>query len=432
MRSPTTRAVPAAQIGSSQSSEEPCPETPRGREAEVQSSSEASETRASPRQEFIASMKASEEESFSKCQMVLKKIREAMARQRNISINVQNGISELEELIDVIANYRRNWQTAEKQRGESRQREESSATTSTELASAHAPGQAKRSATSPADLNPKKKPKRRIAESATVISTDSKKTDNQPAKESTKKRRMRSKPSRLKEKPQAIIIKPQGGHSYADVLRSMRENLKPESTDVSVKSIRKTKTGALLVEMEKGGKREEFCAAIKNTLQETAVVRDLKPLVTVEFQDLDSLTTEEEVTAAVKRETNAVSDDIRVRLTAVNNREQKRAFVSLPVPEAKVLLKLNKIKVSLMNCRIRYRENAKRCYRCFGSGHTQFECKGPDRKGLGMCIKCGEVGHKMRECTNRTKCCICSGSSSGSTDHLPGSKNCKAGARDSI
>ena len=60
-------------------------------------------------------MKISEEEALSKCRSVLKKMKIAITRQRNINMDVQNDVSELDELLDVIADYRGSWKKAEKE-----------------------------------------------------------------------------------------------------------------------------------------------------------------------------------------------------------------------------------------------------------------------------------------------------------------------------
>ena len=56
----------------------------------------------SPREEFISKMRNSGEEILPKCQSVIR-------------MEVQNGVAELEELIDVMKNYWENWKTAEKE-----------------------------------------------------------------------------------------------------------------------------------------------------------------------------------------------------------------------------------------------------------------------------------------------------------------------------
>lgn len=136
------------------------------------------------------------------------------------------------------------------------------------------------------------------------------------------------------------------------------------------------------------------------------------------------MTTTEEVQLAVHNATKAAIADIGVHLTAPNYREQKRAFVTLPVMEANRILETKRLKVGMTSCIVKYREETKRCYRCFGTGHKQYECKGPDRKSMDLCIRCGEKGHKLKQCKNKPKCCICVEQKKNNLEHLPGSRSC--------
>lgn len=399
-----------------------------------------SPTQSSPRLEFILKMRRSEEEALQKCQKVLRKIRHAMSKQKNINMDVQNGITELEELVDVIGDYRRNWTTAERDRKESIiVLEETKTAHRSQEAETPSTMQSKRSASSPAEINPSKKPKEIQSKENVEENLEKHASKQKVSKEnfaktsrgrtnSAKGKNWQTKP---KERSEAVMIKPQQGHSYADVLKDLRSKVKPEDNNVAVRSIRKTKTGAILLVMGKGGNKGEFCNAVKDTLKEAAVVEDLSPKATIEIQDLDALSSVEEVIAAINRVTKLEKDEMKVHLTAANIREQKRAFVTLPVTGAKELLKTERLKIAMTNCRIRYREETKRCYRCFGTGHLQWECKGPDRKGMGLCIQCGESGHKIKECKNTPKCCICFKEGKTPTNHLPGSKRCKPSQQNS-
>lgn len=387
----------------------------------------------SPRQEYILEMRRSEEETLAKCQKVLKKIRAALLKQKNISMDVKNGVSELEELLDVTGDYRRNWKSAERAKestlrtiAENKVRPSGGNSTETPKMP-----RGKRSASSPAETRPGKKP----MESALQITET--RTDGQNTEEHEGEKRGKPKTPRKgnrrnrrqinpKDRYEAVIIKPAEGHSFADVLKNMRENVKPEEAEVAVRSIRKTKTGAILLELGKGGKQDEFRGAIKDALKDSANVRDASPRITVEIRDLDYFTTKEEVLAAIKEAAGPPEGDITVRLTEADSREQRRAFVVLPLINANSLLMTQRVKIGWTVCRIRYREDTKRCYRCFAAGHMQWECQGPDRKGAGVCIRCGEKGHKLKECENSPKCCICSSGGKSRVDHLPGSRSCNA------
>lgn len=380
----------------------------------------------SPRQEYIMKMRNMEEENLEKCQDVMRRIRHAIIRQKNVNKDVQNGVSELEELLDIINSYRRNWKTAEKEKEKSQsavenlKRAEKSDDTPT---TSHK----KRNASSPAANRPEKRMRERVLANVQAAAKDRPKTDEKnqntlktPKKGDEGKKRTRKR----KERSEAVIIRPTEGHSYADVLKNLRRNVKPEEADVAVRCIRKTKTGAILLELGKGGKKGDFCDAIKGILKESADVKDLKPRDTIEIRDLDALTTKEEVLAAITKATNLPEDDIVVNVTETNSREQRRAFVALPATGACELMKTERIKIGWTRCRIKYHKDVERCFRCFGTGHKQWDCDGPDRKGTGICIRCGEKGHKLKECKNTPKCCLCSQDSTKPVDHLPGSKSC--------
>ena len=68
--------------------------------------------------------------------------------------------------------------------------------------------------------------------------------------------------SRL-ESQDAVIINPRYGHSYAEVLKSLRTNTNPE--DINIKSIRRrTMNATLLLQLAKGEKiTETFSEAIR-------------------------------------------------------------------------------------------------------------------------------------------------------------------------
>lgn len=392
-------------------------ETPKGNIEDI-SKDKVHQTYSSPKQEFIIKMRLSEEEALDKCQAVLRKMKVAINKQRNISMDVQNGVSELDELLDVIIDYRRSWQNAEKEREASKSQNRISQ--DTPLTS-----QNKRGASSPVMTNPNKKIKKKATGNQVNAVPPKVRTDEGADKNNAKKDGRKARSRRPKERNDAVVIKPRDGHSYADVLKNLREKVNPEETEVTVQSVRKTKTGSILLVMGKGGKKDEFRQAIEGSLKDEAVVQSMTSKATIEIQDLDSLTTENEVSKAINKSTKTTTEDITVRLTSTNSREQKRAFVTLPAADANTLLENRRILIGVTYCRIRYKEEIKRCFRCFESGHMQWECKGPDRKGLGLCIRCGQKGHKMKECSNPLKCCICSQSEGRSTDHMPGSRSCK-------
>ncbi|XP_046679323.1 uncharacterized protein LOC124366766 [Homalodisca vitripennis] len=235
------------------------------------------------------------------------------------------------------------------------------------------------------------------------------------------------KEERRKTRPDAVLIRPTTGKSYADLLKDIRSKIKPEDSGAEVRAIRPTRTGGLLVELgSKTTDKDGFSSALKTAIGESGIVSVLEPRASIEIRDLDSLSTAEEVQEAVERELGASAGVVKVFLTQPNRREQKLAVVSLSERGVNQLLRTSKIKIGWVNCRIRRRVEVTRCFRCFGYGHLQTDCKGPDRKALNLCLKCGESGHKRDTCAAKAKCFLCANEDQDTVDtkHTPGSRTC--------
>lgn len=388
----------------------------------------------SPRQEFILKMRASEEDTVNRLRNVLRKIRHAMTRQRNINMEVQNGISEMEELVDIMGDYRKNWKKAEAEKNKSKASINLTKQKANVIEDTPTAAQ-KRTATSPTEvLRPAKVQRETRRKGAKRLEQEDQITlkPMEPAKPPDEWKivgRRKKRRKRFKERSEAVMVRPRDGHNYAEVLKSLKEKVKPEEADIAVKSIRKTKAGDILLELEKGGEKKGFCEVVKESLKEVAEVKDLSKRAKIEIRDVEGSTTTEEVCIAVRRAADIGEEDISVHLTRPNEWDQKRAFVSLTVSGANRLLKLERIKIGWVNCRVRRCEELKRCFRCFERGHTQRECKGPDRNGMGLCIRCAEKGHILKQCSNPPKCCLCLEEGKDAVDHIPGSKLCSAGRK---
>ena len=93
--------------------------------------------------------------------------------------------------------------------------------------------------------------------------------------------------NRIERQSEAVIIKPTEGNTYAEVLKNIRSNLNLKESGVKVKEIRKTRAGAILLELEKRQTTKAiFCEAFKTTLRESEMVADLKPKTKRRFRTL--------------------------------------------------------------------------------------------------------------------------------------------------
>lgn len=232
-----------------------------------------------------------------------------------------------------------------------------------------------------------------------------------------------------KVRPDAILIKSNTGKTFAEVLRAVRQQVKPEDTETEILRVRKTKTGDVLLEIgANSSKKSEFGEKLRSIMKDEAVVTCMEPRDTIEIRDLDDATTKEEVEEAIYRETKVNAEDIKTTLLGPNSRGLKLAIIQMSARVANKLVEQSKMKIGWVNCRIRRRLEVKRCFRCFGFGHEQSYCKGPNRRGDHICMNCGEKGHSKSDCSSKEpQCFLCKERQSEniSPHHKPGTGKCQ-------
>jgi len=401
----------------------------------------------SPSQEFIGKMRAEEEAAILNIKKTLSKMKAAIQKQKNINMDVKDGVQEIDELVCIAETCRANWLRTERDR---RTKEANKAPmNSEEGAETPVTGGSKRTASSPAEepTISKKVKQKDVGKWQTVFHRkkpiQNNNTEGIPEQHecqeehqrplSKEERKMKEKSRAPKAKAEAIIINPREGHSYAEVLKTLRNSKETEKTK-KVKAIRKTRAGALLLELEKGEHAspeflKELQQEVKDILKESADIRSVAPKTTIEIRDLDALTTPEEVEQSIRSLMEIGTESMVIRITKPNSRELVRAFVTLSQERAKDLLQIGSIKVGWCRVKLRKYENVKRCFKCFGTGHEQWNCTGPDRKNQGLCIRCGEAGHIMKVCKNEAKCCLCTEAGHSQRNHLPGTSKCRMTSR---
>lgn len=87
------------------------------------------------------------------------------------------------------------------------------------------------------------------------------------------------------------------------------------------------------------------------------------------------------------------------------------------------LVRSGRLCVGFMRCRVRSKTEVKKCFRCFGYGHTAVRCTEENRKGL--CMGCGESGHVAKSCTKPPHCLPCA-EHGRDADHRSGGNQCEA------
>lgn len=237
----------------------------------------------------------------------------------------------------------------------------------------------------------------------------------------------RKTPHEVKKKNETVIIRPNCSTSYAEVVRKLKDNIDINALNVSVKTMRKSEKGDLILQIDKGKKQveaaERLRKAIVEVLGKEAKVEFNPKATLVEIKDLESETTEEEVKNAVAKATDTSPNSISVIRILPSFGGDKMAVVKINCKEAEKLNKAGKLTVGLVRCRVKLKPPIIRCYRCHEYGHFIANCRGPDRRD--QCMTCGQTDHKAKTCVAPPRCVIC-GDKGLNQAHYPGSAKCEA------
>lgn len=218
----------------------------------------------------------------------------------------------------------------------------------------------------------------------------------------------KKKKRRPKTRTTAVLVKPAKDATYEDVLASIRARVRPEENGAEIKSIRQTRQEEVLLELSSTTNTEgkaSFSEAVKGAVGQTGLVKRLEPKETLEFRDLDCLTTVEEVQEALVRELGETAGVAKVIVTKANDRGQKLAIVELEQRAASKIMEAGRLKIGMVICRLRWRTVVARCFKCLVFGHLSRNCQGPDRKEC--YYKCGGKSHQAADCKEAPKCVAC-------------------------
>ncbi|XP_046481057.1 uncharacterized protein [Neodiprion pinetum] len=220
-------------------------------------------------------------------------------------------------------------------------------------------------------------------------------------------------------RPDAVLVKVAGGSNYADVLKKIKGGVHPEKTGANITAVKRTRGGDVLLELKGGSGARALSEAVRGVLGGEAKVSTLEPSMVVEVRDLDEVTTEGEVRAALSEALRApLAELIRLR---PGFRGTQTALCKMPERTARKLVALAKIRIGWTVCRIRERVAVDRCHRCQGYGHHAAQCLGPDNSN-----PCGTEGHKEKECQGSSPRCLTCKNRGLRGDHFSGSGRCSS------
>lgn len=268
-----------------------------------------------------------------------------------------------------------------------------------------------------------------------TTSSDGKTTDTNSgkvveAKKSSEWIRVRGKAKNRRKtaRPDALVIQTCGEKSYADILKKVKSDPKLDILGQSVRTIRKTAKGELLLELSKPAHRNtgEFRQTMEEVLGTAAEVRALTHEIALEIKDIDEVTTSDEVYTALVN----VSDDFKSLQKSTIKSIRKAyggtqtAVIGLSAGLANRLLEISKIRIGWVMCRIREKLTPRRCYKCMEFGHNSSKCRSQNNHS-DKCLQCGEAGHKIKTCKNNPSCLLCRSTAlNRKSDHVTGCVVC--------
>ncbi|CAB0038264.1 unnamed protein product, partial [Trichogramma brassicae] len=210
---------------------------------------------------------------------------------------------------------------------------------------------------------------------------------------------------KIHHRPDAIVIKARDASTYASILRKLRsEQTLQQSVGSSVQSIRRSAAGALVLQLRRGVDNAPYLGAeVGRVLGDEATASAIQHTTTTEIRDLDECATKKEIAEELGKSLGALhlKEDVIKTLRKAYAGTQA-AVAALPDDLAAKALKLGHIRIGWVNCRIRGREDALRCYRCWSPGHVSARCTGPDRST--NCFRCGKTGHRIKDCSSSPVC----------------------------
>lgn len=125
---------------------------------------------------------------------------------------------------------------------------------------------------------------------------------------------------------------------------------------------------------------------------------------TVHITDIDADIDEEELKKEIVKNGVDISEkQLTVASLRPNRSGNQTATVKMKKDAAAELVKRGRIKIGWVLCRLRFRVNIRRCYKCLDFGHRTSVCTGPDKSDT--CMQCGKRGHKAKECEEKILYC---------------------------
>ena len=208
---------------------------------------------------------------------------------------------------------------------------------------------------------------------------------------------------RIPRRKEAVIVKADEG-TFAETLKKVKQTVAADGSALCIEGTRKTRNGDLIITV----KDRESAVALKARIGDNdgLAPRLASRDYALEVRELEATTTTEELKQALEGQLQGnLAKEVTIKALKQGPGGTQTAIVRASSTAAIALLKKDKLRVGWAIGKIKKREEAQQCYRCWETGHWARECKGTDRSRL--CLNCGTDGHEAKNCVQEAYCPIC-------------------------
>jgi len=236
----------------------------------------------------------------------------------------------------------------------------------------------------------------------------------------------------MKKPPKTAVVQiscPPG--QYAETMKLAREKVNLRGLGIEGVRPRKSKTGALLLEIPGGDgatRAEALVKELREALKDREGVSVTRSIKTAEIRvnDIEDSVSAAEIAEALADQGQCQVDEVRVGPIRTGSNRLGTAWIRCPLTAASRIMRGGRLTVGWTRVRLELLpERPTTCYRCMRKGHVRAECpEGEVNEGL--CYRCGEPGgHLAGNCTAPPRCILCR--DTGRPDnHRVGSRACRA------
>lgn len=255
------------------------------------------------------------------------------------------------------------------------------------------------------------------------------KTSKKKEEEEAESKRGEKEEGGWKKKPpvgprnEAVIIKASENRTYADLFKQIKD--KAGNRIEGIQTIRKSRGGDLVIEMEKGQEGGKLEQTVKEVLGEEHRIKRVAPRIFYEIRDVDPTLEREEIRSEIAREMKIEASEVEIKTVRFSYGGTKIVIMTIPTSMLEKIGEENKIRIGYTTCRIKRTQNLVRCYRCHDFGHLSYNCKA-ELQGKELCRRCGKIGHQINGCEAMRSCILCirAGIPAANAEHVAGAVGC--------